>query len=344
MRTIDSRQVVTPRLSTRVLFSGPRGGVPVIFVHGNLSSADWWTATMLRLPQGFCAVAPDLRAYGGADPAKKVDATRGMGDFSDDLAALMDELSIHAAHLVGHSLGGSVLWRFLADHPARVLSLTQVCPGSPWGFGAIRPDGSPCYPDGAGQGAGAVNPELVRLMAAGARGAETPAHPLAVLNAYVWKPPFVPEGIDAILTGTLRQHTGPQDYPGDSVPSANWPGSAPGRFGPINALAGIHQRDPLGFVGARAPILWLRGADDPVVADGSLFDIGTLGSLGAIPGWPGATVFPPQPMVAQTEAALAAYEAAGGAVTRVVLQDCGHSPYLEQPAAFDAAFHAHIGG
>ena len=53
---------------------------------------------------------------------------------------------------------------------------------------------------------------------------------------------------------------------------------------------------------------------------------------------------PPQPMVAQTAAALDGYAAAGGRVTRVVLSDCGHSPYLEQPAAFDAAFHALIGG
>jgi len=90
-------------------------------------------------------------------------------------------------------------------------------------------------------------------------------------------------------------------------------------------------------------VLWLRGADDPVVADASLFDLGTLGSLGAVPGWPGAEVFPPQPMIAQTESALAAYAAGGGEVTRLVLPDCGHSPYLEQPGAFDAALHRHLG-
>lgn len=341
---IETRSVTSPRLTTRVLFSGPAGGVPVIFVHGNLSAAAWWEGTMRRLPAGFNGIAPDLRGYGAADPAAKVDATRGMRDFSDDLAALMDRLEIHAAHLVGHSLGGAVLWQFLADHPERALSVTQVCPGSPWGFGGSRADGAACFPDGAGQGAGAVNPELTRLIAAGDRGAETPVHPRSVLNAYVWKPPFVPAEIETLLTGTLEQHVGPQDYPGDSTASGNWPGFAPGRFGPINAMARIHQPDPLGFVGAQAPILWLRGADDPIVSDASLFDLGTLGSLGAVPGWPGAAVFPPQPMIAQTEAALRAYEAAGGAVTRVVLPDCGHSPYLERPAAFDAAFHAHIAG
>lgn len=341
----EARRVTTPRLTTRVLFSGPEDGVPVIFVHGNLSSAAWWEETMARLPPGFRAIAPDLRAYGGADRAAKVDATRGMRDFSDDLAALMDELGLPAAHLVGHSLGGAVLWQFMADHPGRALTVTQVCPGSPCGFGASKADGSPCFPDGAGQGAGAVNPDLVRLMAEGARGAETPFHPRTILNTYVWKPPFVPARIEAILDGTLAQHTGPEDYPGDSVPSPNWPGLAPGRFGPINAMAGIHQADPLAFTRAPgAPVLWVRGADDPIVSDSSLFDLGTLGSLGAVPGWPGADIFPPQPMIAQTEAALAAYESNGGRVTRVVIEDCGHSPYLEKPAAFDAAFHAHLRG
>lgn len=337
----EARRVASDRLETRVLFSGPEDGVPVIFVHGNLSAATWWEETMLRLPEGYRAIAPDLRAYGEADPAAKVDATRGMRDFADDLAALMDALGVTGAHMVGHSLGGAVLWQMLADHPGRVLSLTQVCPGAPQGFGGCKLDGTPCFPDNAGSGGGAVNPDLIALMKAQDRGDETPNHMRNVLNAFVWKPPFVPERIEDILTSALAQHVGEADYPGDMVTSDNWPGVAPGKLGPINALAPIHQADPLGFTksGETVPILWLRGADDQVVADGSLFDLGTLGSVGAVPGWPGADVFPPQPMIAQTDAALAAYEAGGGRVERVVLADCGHSPYLEQPAAFDAAFH-----
>jgi pimeloyl-ACP methyl ester carboxylesterase len=301
---------------------------------------------MLRLPPGFRAIAPDLRGYGLADPAALVDATRGMGDFSDDLAALMDALGVERADLVGHSLGGAVLWRFLADHPGRVRSLAQVAPASPHGFGASLPDGRPATADGAGSGGAAVNPEFARLLAEGARGADSPLHPLSVLNGFVWKPPFVPARIEAILTAALAQQCGPRAYPGDARPSPNWPGMAAGRWGPINALAPLYQTDPLGFtrVAPKPPILWLRGTEDPVVSDGSLFDLGHLGALGAVPGWPGAAVFPAQPMIAQTEAALAAYEAGGGRVRRVVLDGVGHSPFLEAPAAFDAALHAHLAG
>ncbi|MGL4311821.1 MAG: alpha/beta hydrolase [Paracoccaceae bacterium] len=343
---MKKNRIASKRLETDVFFCGADGGVPVIFVHGNLSGAVWWAETMRRLPEGFRGIAPDLRGYGGADPAAVVDATRGMGDFSDDLAALMDVLGIKAAHVVGHSLGGGVLWRFLADHPSRVLSLTQVAPASPYGFGAVGPEGGPAFADGAGSGAAAVNPDFVRLMMAGAKGTDSPSHPLSVLNAYVWKPPFVPAEIATLLDAALAQHLGDHAYPGDSRRSSNWPGGAPGIYGPINALSPLYHSHPLAFtrIARKPPILWIRGADDPVVADGSLFDIGTLGAMGAVPGWPGADIMPPQLMIDETEEALGAYAEAGGRVETSVLEDCGHSPYLERPAAFDAVFHAFLRG
>ncbi|MGZ9810560.1 alpha/beta fold hydrolase [Pseudoroseicyclus sp. H15] len=339
----DAQRIATPRLETRVLTSGPADGTPVLFVHGNLSAATWWEETMLRLPEGYRAIAPDLRSYGESDPAVKVDATRGLRDFSDDLAELMAEMGIEAAHMVGHSLGGGVLWQLLADHPGLVLSLTQVAPASPWGFGGCHADGTPCFPDGAGAGAAGVNPDFVKLLAEGDRGDETPLHPRNVLNAVVWRPPFVPERMEDILTAALAQHCGPEDYPGDAETSENWPGAAPGKLGPINALAPHRMSDPLGFTkGPTPPICWIRGREDAVVSDASGFDLGALGAAGAVPGWPGEEVYPPQPMIGQTERALAAYESAGGRVERHVFEECGHSPYLEKPEAFDTAFHTFL--
>ncbi len=336
----DARRVSTDRLDTRVLFSGPEDGAPVIFVHGNLSAATWWEECMLRLPQGFRAIAPDLRGYGEADPAAKVDATRGMQDFSDDLAALCSALDVTKAHWVGHSLGGAVLWQLMADHPHLVQSVTQVCPGPPQGFGGCRLDGTPCFADNAGAGGGAVNPDMIALMQAGDRGDATPNHMRNILNSFVWKPPFVPERIEDILTSALAQHLGEQDYPGDMTASENWPGMAPGKWGAINAMAPLYQSAPLAFVTASsAPILWVRGAEDPVVSDASFFELGTLGQAGAVPGWPGEEVYPPQPMIAQTEAALSRYEAEGNRVERVIIEDCGHSPFLEKPDQFDQALH-----
>lgn len=343
---IIPRTITSARLSTRVLFSGPETGVPVIFLHGNASSATYWEETMLALPSGFRGIAPDQRGYGGADPAKKIDATRGMGDWADDLAALMDELSIERAHLAGHSLGGALLWHFMMDYPERILTVTMVAPGSPYGFGGTKDAaGTPCYDDFAGSGGGVVNPEFAKLMAAGDRGTDNPqASPRIVMNSFYWKPPFIPAREEDLLSSLLSQHVGEEDYPGDLTPSQNWPGVAPGRFGPLNAaspkyikhIGGLYTIDP------KPVVLWVRGSHDMIVGDNSLFDLGTLGAMGAVPGWPGADVFPSQPMLAQTRAVLDRYQASGGSYREVVIEDTAHTPYIEKPEEFNRHFHVHI--
>jgi pimeloyl-ACP methyl ester carboxylesterase len=80
-------------------------------------------------------------------------------------------------------------------------------------------------------------------------------------------------------------------------------------------------------------VLWIHGADDQIVSDTSLLDFGFLGQLGAVPGWPGAEVYPPQPMKTQLRAVLEKYKANGGQYQEVVLSDCGHSPHIEKQGA-----------
>jgi hypothetical protein len=46
-----------------------------------------------------------------------------------------------------------------------------------------------------------------------------------------------------------------------------------------------------------------------VLADGSAWEMGTLGQAGAVPGWPGEEAFPPQPMVEPIAAVLERWSA-----------------------------------
>lgn len=345
---ITSRMIDTPRLAIHLLSSGPETGEPVLFVHGNASSATFWEETMLALPDRYRALAPDLRGYGDTE-VKRIDATRGVGDWVDDLLALMDTLDVERFHVIGHSLGGSVLWALIPAAADRILSATLVNPGSPYGFGGTKDlEGTPNYPDGAGSGGGIVSPTFTQKIAEGDRGSDDPqGSPRVVMNSFYWKPPFRPAREEALLSGLLSEQVGPEAYPGDSEPSENWPHVAPGRWGPANALAPNHvgeSVDRLLAADPKPPILWIRGAEDQIVSDNSLFDMGTLGQLGAVPGWPGAEIYPPQPMVGQSRAVLEQYEKAGGRVREVVIDDCGHTPYLEKPEAFNRAFHAHLAG
>ena len=145
------------------------------------------------------------------------------------------------------------------------------------------------------------------------------------------------------MTSLLSTTTGVDNYPGDSVASENWPGFAAGTRGVLNTMAPTNL-DLTGIVDidAKPPILWIHGADDVIVSDTSLFDLNYLGQLGVIPGWPGAAVAPPQPMISQTRAVLDRYAAAGGTYQEITLADCGHSAHLEHPDAVRTALLAQV--
>lgn len=343
---VTSRMITTDRLTTRVLFSGPGDGIPVLFLHGNASSATWWEETMLALPAGYRGVAPDQRGFGDADLAARIDATRGAGDWADDARALLDALGIAQAHLVGNSLGGVVVWRLLADAPDRFLSVTVVAPGSPYGFGGTRDvDGTPCYDDFAGSGGGLISAPVVQAVLIGDRSLENPFGYRSGLRQLVFKPPFAPTREEELLSASLAIHTGEQDYPGDKLLSANWPFVAPGVWGAANALSPKYVSEAVERMIAAQPkrnILWVRGRDDLSVSDNAAADMATLGALGLAPGWPGAAVFPPQPMLKQTRAVLDRYAAAGGSYREVVIDDAAHAPFIEKPDEFKAMFHAHL--
>ena len=333
---ITATRVTTPRLTAQVLsVEGREQGDPVVFVHGNVSSSLFWQRQMLDLPAGYRPVAVDLRGFGGSDPLP-VDATLGLRDYADDILSL----DLGPAHYVGWSMGGGVVMRILRDHPSLVRTLTLVNPVSPYGFGGTTDvDGTLISPDGAGAGAGGANPDFVQRLADGDRGAE-PMSPRTVMRSFYVRPPCAIADEDEFVESMLTTRTGEANYPGDTVPSQVWPGAAPGPRGVLNAMAPNHFRiDDLHTVSPKPPILWLRGADDQIVSDTSMFDLAHLGQLGAIPGWPGEETHPPQPMIAQTRAVLERYAAEGGTYEEIVFADTGHSPHIERPAEFAAALH-----
>ncbi|PZF80978.1 alpha/beta fold hydrolase [Jiangella anatolica] len=339
MPGVTEHRHATPRLTVNTLTLEDRdSGEPVVFVHGNVSSSVFWQPAMLRLPDRFRPVAVDLRGFGGTETLP-VDATGGVRDYADDVAGLLELLGLDDAHLVGWSMGGAVVLQLILDAPARYRSVTLVNPVSPYGFGGTRgAAGALADPSAAGSGGGAANPEFVARLRDGDRGDDGPLSPRQVMLSSYVKPPFVPEHADAYVESMLTTAVGDDHYPGDSVPADAWPGVGPGTRGVLNTMAPTHLRlDGLDAIDPKPPIHWIRGSDDVIVSDTSLFDLAYLGSIGAVPGWPGDDVAPAQPMVAQTRAVLDAYRAAGGVSTETVMDDTAHSPHIEKPDEFVAA-------
>lgn len=328
---VTSHTTRTGRLRMHWLEYGPGGGDPVILVHGNLSTSRYFEHLLPGAPERFRFIVPDMRGFGRSE-SLDLDATRGLRDWSDDVHSLVGALGIdRPVHLLGWSTGGAAISHYAMDH-GNVASLTYVDPVSPYGFGAVHADGTPCFEDYAGSGAGTVSPAFVAALTEGDRDSESPFSVRNVLNASYWNPAHrEPPDREAVLIDEMLLTTiGDGGYPGDLAVSENWPGVAPGRTGILNALspkyctwAGIVDLEP------KPPVLWTHGTADIVIADGSAWEIGALGAAGAIPGWPGKDVVPPQPMVSQIRRVLGRYAEAGGTVRSEMFDGSGHGPLFD---------------
>lgn len=105
-------------------------GLPVVFLHAGVCDKRMWEAQMAVVAEdGWRAIAYDRRGYGETESSDV--------PFShlDDLDAVLRQLDIHAAVLVGCSLGGGLAIDFALRYPGRVLGLVLIgtsVTGSPW--------------------------------------------------------------------------------------------------------------------------------------------------------------------------------------------------------------------
>ncbi|MBS2548401.1 alpha/beta hydrolase [Catenulispora sp. NL8] len=95
-------------------------GRPVVFVHSMLMSSQMWQHQMHHVVEhGFRAIAYDRRGHGRSDdPGTGYD----FDTLADDLAAVLDGLDLSDVTLVGHSMGGGEVIRYLTRHQARRVS------------------------------------------------------------------------------------------------------------------------------------------------------------------------------------------------------------------------------
>lgn len=338
---VRAREVSTDRIRMHLLEAGPDTGTPLVLVHGNLSTGRFYEHLMPGLAAaGYRVLAPDMRSFGRSEPAP-LDATRGLDDWADDVAALLRAVGVTTPpHLVGWSTGGGAIARYALTRP--VASLTLIDPVGPFGYGGVRLDGTLVHPDGAGSGAGGANPEFVRRLREGDTSSDSPFSIRNVMRQTYWAPSFrLPaDREDLLVAEILLTVIGDGGYPGSTATSQHWPGFAPGGTGVLNALSPKHLRwDGIVQLEAKPPVLWTHGTADVIVADGSMLELGTLGQAGIVPGWPGEDVFPPQQMVSQIRGVLQRYAASGGSVRVEMFDGSGHGPLFDAEDRFTRVLH-----
>ncbi len=120
----DMLTVAGTRLHVRD--SGPKDAPALILLHGFGASLHTWEPWAQQLAGEFRVIRLDLPGSGLSPP----DAT---GDYTDArslqlLLALMDQLGVGRASLIGNSMGGRIAWTLAARHPERVERLVLIAP------------------------------------------------------------------------------------------------------------------------------------------------------------------------------------------------------------------------
>ena len=114
-------------------------GEPLVLIPSTGFSAEAWKPSQLPLAQSTHLILHDPRGCGRSVPSQQVYTINQM---ANDVVALLDNLKIESAHLVGHSMGGRIALELALNFPGRVKSLIMAASGS----GQVPRPGSDCIP------------------------------------------------------------------------------------------------------------------------------------------------------------------------------------------------------
>ncbi|MEX5632851.1 alpha/beta fold hydrolase [Parafrankia sp. FMc2] len=130
---------VTTKDGTEIYVRDWGEGRPVVLSHGWPLNADSWEAQAFFLAaHGYRVIAHDRRGHGrSSQPWTGND----MDTFADDLATLIDHLDLHDVTLVGFSMGGGEVARYVGRHGTfRLAQLALVSAVPPF---MLRTDDNP---------------------------------------------------------------------------------------------------------------------------------------------------------------------------------------------------------
>jgi len=108
--------------NVRLYFEETGSGTPVIFVHEFAGDHRSWEPQVRHFARRYRTVTFDARGYPPSDVPGEA-SSYSQGRAADDIAAVLDHLTIDRAHVVGLSMGGFAALHFGFRHRARALSL-----------------------------------------------------------------------------------------------------------------------------------------------------------------------------------------------------------------------------
>jgi pimeloyl-ACP methyl ester carboxylesterase len=107
-------------------------GSPVVLLHGGMLTIDLNFATLIpTLARTHQVIGVELQGHGRT---ADIDRPIAPADLATDVVALLDQLGIDRAHVLGHSMGAAVALELAVNHPTRVRSVVPIS-------ASVRPDG-----------------------------------------------------------------------------------------------------------------------------------------------------------------------------------------------------------
>ncbi|HET8756873.1 MAG TPA: alpha/beta fold hydrolase [Solirubrobacteraceae bacterium] len=98
-------------------------GDPLVLLHGGVAGSEIFTPMLPALAAGRRVIAVDLQGHGRT---AEIDRPLRPELLAGDVAALIEQLGLERADVLGYSLGGAVAFRLAVEHPERVHRLILV--------------------------------------------------------------------------------------------------------------------------------------------------------------------------------------------------------------------------
>lgn len=229
-----------------VVEAGEPGAPPVVLLHGWPETWRCWQSVIPLLEGRYRLVVPDQRGF-GASGRPEGTAAYALPVLMGDLLGVLDALGVERAGLVGHDLGGALVWAFGAFAPERFTRAVVL-----------------------------ASPHPMRLRQAAI---EDPAQ--LERSFYVWLLHAGKAGEALLSSGGCRM-LAEWAFAGSSVPAelvedyrAEW--ARPGAFTAMaewyraNFRPGLYDPDvPLELPPVRLPVSYLHGSGDVAFVPGAL--------------------------------------------------------------------------
>jgi len=141
--TAPSPSVPAPARSAHVAVNGVsyyyevrgNGGTPLVLLHGGLQNTRLDAPVAARFAEHRQVISIDLQGHGRT---ADVDRPLRFETLADDVAALLKEIGVERADVLGYSLGGSVALRLAIQRPERVRKLVLM--GIPYASNGWYPE------------------------------------------------------------------------------------------------------------------------------------------------------------------------------------------------------------